>query len=84
LLFVPKTFFKNDTKLKINYRDKDSIAEVKHQQIVFAHKEYTPSSFANAVANNTSRNAWRDIWIQLPGESEWKFANDIRSQKLRL
>lgn len=72
-------FLPNGTKLKMTYQGTDSIAEVKHQQIIFNHKECTPSSFANTVANNTSRNAWRDIWVQFPGDSEWKFANNLRS-----
>lgn len=71
-------FLPNGTKVKMNYQGKDSIADVKHQQIIFNNGVYTPSSFANTVANNTSRNAWRDIWVLLPGESDWKFANTLR------
>lgn len=76
-------FLPNGTKLKMHYQGMDSISEVKHQQVVFNQKEHSPSSFANTVANNTSRNAWRDIWIMFPGSTGWKFANDLRTASVR-
>ena len=37
--------------------------------------------FANTVTNNTSRHAWRDLWIQFPNQHDGHFAKDLR--KLR-
>ena len=71
-------FLPNGTRLRISYMGKDHFAEVRHEQIVYEGDRYTPSQFASKVANNTNRNAWRDIWIKLPNENRWQFANDLR------
>jgi len=30
----------------------------------------------------TARNAWRDLWLRLPGQRYWKNAAFIRSEQL--
>lgn len=71
-------FFPNGTRLKINYKGRESKAEIRHQKLCFGDSEYSPSEWARHVANNTNRNAWRDIWVQFPGTSEWKLADVLR------
>ncbi len=36
-----------------------------------------------AVARGETRNAWRDLWLRLPGQRYWKNAAFIRSEQLR-
>lgn len=72
-------FLPNGTHLKINYKGGDKIAEVRHQQIYFEEKPCSPSQFASRVANNTSRNAWRDIWVKRPSDRDWFFADVLRT-----
>ncbi|MBB3460984.1 hypothetical protein [Rhizobium sp. BK377] len=72
-----RVFLPNGTMLKAHYKGKESTAEVRHQQIYFDGKPCSPSQFASMAANNTSRNAWRDLWIRRPGD-KWHLANSLR------
>lgn len=71
-------FLPNSTKLMMTYMGIDHYAEVMHEKIVYEGNAYSPSELASRIANNTRRNAWRDLWIQLPDSSQWKLANEIR------
>ena len=71
-------FLPNGTLLKMKYQGQDYLAHVRHQKIKFNETDCSPSEFASMVANNTSRNAWRDIWIMRPGDKNWTFADDER------
>lgn len=68
----------NGTILKIAYKGRDKLAEVRHQQIYYEGQPCSPSQFASRVANNTSRNAWRDIWVKRPSDRDWVFADILR------
>jgi hypothetical protein len=72
-------FLPNGTILKINYKGEEKTAEVRHQQIYYEGSPCSPSQFASRVANNTSRNAWRDIWVKRPSDREWIFADTLRT-----
>lgn len=48
------------------------------RKIDYEGNSYSPSEFARVVANNTSRNAWRDLLIKRPGDTEWTLADDLR------
>jgi len=72
-----RVFLPNGTRLKTQYRGAEYEAEVRHQQVYFNGNPCSPSQFASAAANNTSRNAWRDLWIKRPGDG-WKLANTLR------
>lgn len=71
-------FLPNGTQVRMTYRGTAHHAEICHEKLVFAGDSLTPSEFASQVANNTSRNAWRDIFIKFPGEGGWKFADELR------
>jgi len=71
-------FLPNGTNLKITYKGRDYLADVRNQKIVADGVEHTPSEWARRVANNTNRNAWRDIWIQFKGSSQWQLADALR------
>lgn len=75
-------FMRNGTRLKITYKGCDKYAEVRHQQIYYEELPCSPSQYASRVANNTARNAWRDIWIKRPSDNDWVFAEDLRIGKL--
>src|SRR6476646_791733 len=59
-------FLPNGTQLKMQYRSRDHFAEIRHQQLYHEGTSTSPSQFACRVADNTSRNAWRDIWVKRP------------------
>ncbi|MCP4360693.1 MAG: hypothetical protein GY796_22015 [Chloroflexi bacterium] len=71
-------FLPNGTNLKITYKGRDFFADVRREKIVADGVEHTPSEWARRVANNTNRNAWRDIWIQFKGSSQWQLADALR------
>ena len=77
LVFLP-----NGTQIRMQYKGRHQFAEIAHQRLMHDGSEYSPSQFASKVAANTSRNAWRDLEIRLPGETEYQMAEMLR-QKTR-
>lgn len=73
-------FLPNGTQIEMPYRGQKSRAEIRHEGFWSTEaEEYTsPAKFARRVANNTSRNAWRDLYIQFPGGRSWKLADSLR------
>ena len=71
-------FLPNGTQLRMTYRGKNAYAYVRHETIMYEGGSYSASQWASKVADNTARNAWRDIWVSLPGESGWSLAQDLR------
>ena len=71
-------FLPNGTKVRMQYRGSDTYGEIRHQKLFLENDAVSPSEFASRVANNTSRNAWRDIYVQFPGDADWKFADGLR------
>ncbi len=74
-------FLPNGTTLRMTYRGEAAHAEIRHEKLIYNDDAMSPSEFARMVANNTSRNAWRDIYVKFPGESGWTFSDDLRRQK---
>lgn len=71
-------FLPNGTRFKMTYGGKDHFARVVRGELIYAGESVSPSIFARRAAGNTSRNAWIDLWIKLPKETEWKLADDMR------
>ena len=74
-------FLPNGSQVRMTYRGEAVHAEIRHEKLLHDGESISPSEFARRVANNTSRNAWRDIYVKFPGESAWKFADDLRRGK---
>ncbi|ESQ09880.1 MAG TPA: hypothetical protein DDY14_08045 [Chromatiaceae bacterium] len=78
-------FLPNRTKLRMTYKAAVHEAEIRHQQIVFDEqtefegKPFSPSSLVSKIAEGTNRNAWRDIYIQRPGDRDWVLADVARN-----
>ena len=71
-------FLPNGTKLSMNYKGRTFHALVHHEQVWYEDKAYSPSELARAIANNTSRNAWRDLMIKRPQDERWRLADELR------
>ncbi len=41
----------------------------------------SPGGAANKIAGS-ARNAWRDLWIKRPNDSEWALADNCRSRDI--
>ena len=71
-------FLPNGTRISMDYKGRQYHAEVRHQQIHYEGKTYSPSELARVIASNTSRNAWRDLRIKRPSDQEWRLADALR------
>jgi hypothetical protein len=72
------------TVIRMKYKRKVSEASIVGDDFVFAGEKISPSEFANRVANNTNRNAWRDLLIRRPHDREFQLADDLRRPPLTL
>jgi hypothetical protein len=74
-------YLPNGTQIRMTYRGEATYGEIRKEKLFSGKDSLSPSEFARRVASNTSRNAWRDIYIKFPGDGGWKFADDLRRQK---
>jgi len=72
-------FLPHGTKIRMKYMTEFYYAEVVDDKIIHNNKPTSPSDFTFRVTG-TSRNAWRDISIQFPGEFGWKSADELRKE----
>lgn len=68
------------SRVRMSYDGSYHYANVDDGMIVDNDGKFTPSQWAMKVANNTSRNAWRDIWFKGVLEKEWFPATLLRQQ----
>lgn len=76
-----RVFLPNGTQLRMTYKGRNAYAQVQHEEVVSEGTSYSPSQWVSKVADNTSRNAWRDIWVRFPGERDWKLSDELRQQQ---
>lgn len=72
-----KLFLPEGTALRAAFQGQVSYATVEGETIRCDGKSLSPSQFAN-LDGGGNRNAWRVIWLRLPGESTWKNAGELR------
>lgn len=68
------------TKVRMQYGGTHHFATVRDGKIEDDSGRYSPSRWARKVANNTSRNAWRDIEFMELGSSVWVPAQLLRNK----
>ena len=73
-LFLPE-----GTQVRMTCGDTARYARVEGDHIVFEGRSVSPRGMTIAVAGE-GRNAWRDLWLMLPGERFWKQAQTCRRQ----
>lgn len=76
-------FLPNGTLIRMEYKKEISQAAVKNNKIEFKGGNYTPSELACFIANGTNRNAWRDLLVKRPGDTDWCLADDLRRRMLK-
>lgn len=77
-------FLPNGTELRMTYKGRNFYAQVQNERVTANANSYSPSQWVREVAENTSRNAWRDIWVRMPGEHDWKPADRLRKSEAKL
>jgi hypothetical protein len=73
-------FLPNGTSIRMKYKGDFYYAAVQGDNIIYESQSVSPSEFANTVTQS-NRNAWNDIWIKRPNDTEWIFADTIRRKK---
>ena len=80
-------FLPNGTLIRMHYKREAFTATVKFDKIDYRGQSYSPSELARKIAAGdkgigTSRNAWRDLYIKRPEDTEWVLADDLRRRGL--
>jgi hypothetical protein len=70
-------FLPNGTEVRANYDTQSHYAMVDNDLLCYQGQPMSPRQFTMAVAGE-GRNAWRDLWVRLPGERQWRRAADLR------
>ncbi|WP_051294048.1 hypothetical protein [Pseudoduganella violaceinigra] len=70
-------FLPSGTRLRLTIRKATHHASVEGDCIVYEGAAVTPAQLVNQVAGGT-RNAWKHIWLQLPGDTRWQRAESLR------
>lgn len=68
----------NGTQFYMEYKKERHYACVKNEKIIYKDEAYSPSQLVRKITN-TTRNAWRDLYIQYPGKNDWKLADVVRN-----
>ena len=71
-------FLPNGTLIRMEYKKEISDAAVRNNKIEYKGEYFSPSELACVIASGTSRNAWRDLLIKRPGDTDWCLADDLR------
>ena len=74
----------NGSRLRMKYKGRYEYASIRHAQIIYRENPVSPSEFASQVAGGTNRNAWRDIEIQFPHQTEgvWTPVDVLRKRPI--
>jgi len=66
--------------LRARFGGRSYFAGVEGEEIKYGEQAMSPSRFAN-LQGSGNRNAWKAIWICLPGSDEWLLADVCRSAR---
>jgi hypothetical protein len=73
-------FLPDGTQLRMVYAGIAHYARVSDDDLVYRGQACTPRQLTLAIAGR-GRNAWRDLWLLLPGEAHWINAARLRAQQ---
>lgn len=71
------------TDLRMSTRDGTGHARVCGDDIIYNGRKVSPRGLTLAIAGD-GRNAWRDLWLRMPGEIDFTQASRCRHQHERL
>jgi hypothetical protein len=70
-------YLPHGTQLRMKYRGQIHHASVEGDRLLFQGRPVSPGELAKNVAGS-NRNAWRDLWVMLPGAERWVVADALR------
>ena len=71
-------FLPHSTAIRMRYKGEYHYATVAGDEVLYDGRPVSPAALANTITQS-SRNAWRDLWIKRPGDKEWVLAEDLRN-----
>jgi len=74
-------FLPNGTLIRMEYKRQTHQATVKFDRIDYEGQKYTASELASKIAAGTNRNAWRDLLLKRPGDTDWCLADELRRRQ---
>nr|WP_315395650.1 hypothetical protein [uncultured Duganella sp.] len=74
MLFLPET-----TLVRMYHAEHWHVAQVVGDDLLYQGETVSPHQLAQEVAGD-GRNAWRALWVRLPGEKTWTNAGVLRSR----
>ena len=77
-LFLPER-----TEVRMQYSGTYRYAHIVGDALIYEGDVVTPSQFAGMIGG-PGRNAWRDLWLRLPGTRQWKKAAYLRLDQNKL
>ncbi|WP_229259681.1 hypothetical protein [Duganella aceris] len=75
-----EVFLPEGTRLRASFDHKQYFAVVAGTEIEYGDHAISPSCFANLFGCG-NRNAWKAVWLRLPGSTEWLLADICRSAR---
>nr|WP_207393474.1 hypothetical protein [Duganella aceris] len=75
-----EVFLPEGTRLRASFDRKQYFAVVAGTEIKYGEHAISPSCFANLFGCG-NRNAWKAVWLRLPGSTEWLLADVCRSAR---
>jgi hypothetical protein len=73
-----EVFLPEGTRLRASFGHQHYFAVVAGAEIRYDGRALSPSCFAN-LQGSGNRNAWKTIWLRLPGSDQWLLADVCRS-----
>ena len=75
-----QVFLPEGTRLRASFGRQSYFATVVGMEIKYDGHAVSPSCFAN-LHGSGNRNAWKAVWLRLPGSDEWLLADVCRSAR---
>ncbi|NGZ83722.1 hypothetical protein [Duganella aceris] len=75
-----EVFLPEGTRLRASFDRKQYFAVVEGAEIKYDKYAISPSCFANLYGGG-NRNAWKAVWLRLPGSTEWLLADVCRAAR---
>lgn len=78
--FWKKLFLPDGTRLRVSNHSTTRYAAIVGDDLVYESMTMSPNKFVQSTLGS-ARNAWHVVYVQMPGEREWKMAFRLRCEQ---
>lgn len=75
-------FLPDQTRVRITFDGKSYMARVEGDELVYQGAPVSPHQLVKQIVGD-GRNAWRELWVRLPGQRDWSSADLLRARQIR-